>query len=120
MKTMTCRPAEEIMLNIEGGDSVLLRFDVNAVMNLQEYPGGFQELMKLPLPELAAYLIYAAAKSKDNEFGLEKARTMVSCMSVMDVQMIIEEFSSSMGTMKNEEQKELSKNLMAQFLSTLK
>lgn len=116
-KVISCKPAPEIELDIDGGDSVLLRFDVNALIFLSEIDGGLEGLFKKTMPEMVATLIHAGAHSNNENFTLEDARKIVCCMSVPDITMLIDEFSTSMGVKKNELNEELAKNLMTQFLT---
>lgn len=118
-KVLCCKPAPELEICVDGGDSVLLRFDISSVMALQEVEGGIMRLMEKPVPELAAIIIYAAAKSNNDNFTLDKAKQMVAFMSVSDVSEIINTFSESMGIDENEANKDLAKKLMAQFLQKM-
>ena len=119
-KVINCKPVPELEINIDGGDSVLLRFDVNAVMALQELEGGIAEVLKMKIPEMAATIIYAGAITSTPDFTIEKARQMVAFMAIEDITAIIDEFSNSMGVVKNGESEEYAKKLMAQFLMGLK
>lgn len=118
-KRFVCKPAPEIEIEVQEGYIVRLRFDLLSVTELQSMEGGFEELLNKPLPELAADIIYAAAKNNNDNFTHDEARMIVSNMSVEDIREIISEYSSAMGAEKNAEQKELSKNLMAQYLSRI-
>lgn len=119
-KRIVCKPAPEIELEtLDGGDIVLLRFDVYCLAKLQEMDGGLSGMFKLSTPELCAAIIYSAAKEPEN-FMLEDARKLVACLDMESINTIITEFSEAMGTAQTEAQKELSKNLMAQFLHQLK
>lgn len=114
-KKMVCKSAPEIEISIDGGDSVLLRFDVQCLAELQEVEGGIKELFKMSIPDQAALLVYAAAKNHNENFSLEDARKMVSCMDIASVQEIINTFSESTGT-STELNSEYAKKLIAQML----
>lgn len=118
-KVMACKAAPEIEISIDGGASVLLRFDISAISVLQEMEGGIAGIFSKSFPEMAACLVYAGGANNNSNFTLEDARRLVSCMSVANINDIVLEFSESLGIEQNEAQKEISKNLMAQFLRTL-
>lgn len=119
MKQIVCRPAPELEL-VSGGVTVLLRFDIFCISELQDLEGGLAGVLSQSTPQMAASIIYAAAKNNNDNFSREDAIKLVSCMDVQSINDIINEFSSSMGVAENEMQKEISKNLMAQFLNQLK
>lgn len=62
-KRIICKPAPELEIEINGGDIVLLRFDVRMMCELQELEGGITGLFERTYPEMAACIIYAAAKT---------------------------------------------------------
>ncbi len=97
-KKMICKSAPEIELCIDGGESKLLRFDVQCLAELQEIKGGIKALFKMNVPEQAAQLVYAAGKNNNDNFTFEEARKMVSCMDIASVQEILNTFSESTGT----------------------
>ena len=116
-KKMVCKSAPEIEICIDGGDSKLLRFDVACLATLQEIKGGIRALFKMNIPEQAANLIYAAGKDHNENFTLEEARKMVSCMDVSSVLEIIDVFSESVGSSAdNPEANDFIKKMMAQML----
>lgn len=114
-KTIQIKPVPEIELCIDGGDSVLLRFDVGTIMELSQVKGGLKGLFKKPMPEMVATLIYVAAQRNNENYTLEDARALVSNMSVGDITAIMNEFSEAMGV-STDENNEQTKNLIAQFL----
>lgn len=119
-KRIVCKPAPEIELQYANGageeKTLLLRFDVLAIEELQEEEGGITEVLKKKFSEMCATLIYVAAKNNNDNFEREDARQLVACMSLPDLQDIVESFTESFGTEAIELNKEYSKNLMAQFL----
>lgn len=119
-KKIVCKPAPEIELQYTDGageeKTLLLRFDVLAIEELQEEEGGITEVLKKKFSEMCATLIYVAAKNNNDNFEREDARRLVACMSLPDLQDIVESFTESFGTEAIELNKEYSKNLMAQFL----
>lgn len=117
MKKIVCMPAPEIEIEC-GGESILLRFDVLSIAEMQSAPGGIETLMSLSIPEMAAAIVYYSGKNCNKDFTLEKARSMVAHMNVANITEIIEEYSEAMGVAKNAEQSEYSKKLMAQFLNS--
>lgn len=120
MKKIICKPAPEVEIEC-GGELILLRFDLYSAINLQEYSeGGLNEVLTRSLPELAVAIVYAAGVNNNENFTRDKAREMVSFMSVKDITEIIEMYSESMGVEKNAATEEYAKNLMAQFLKSLK
>lgn len=119
-KIMQCKSAPEIELIMDGGEAILLRFDVRCLNALQEMDGGLEGLINGGnIPEMAAKIMYAAAKYNNDDFKYETARAIISNMTIVDIQGLIQEFSDSMG-LDNELNKEYAKKMMAQFLSGLK
>lgn len=119
-KIMQCQSAPEIGLQFNGGEEILLRFDVRCLNSLQEMEGGLDGLFKnASIPEMAAKVLYCAAKNNNDGFKYERAREIISNMSMVDIQTLMSEFSESMG-IDNETNAEYVKKLMAQFLSGLK
>ena len=119
-KIMQCKSAPEIGLIMDGGEEILLRFDVRCLNALQEMEGGLEELLKSgSIPEMAARILYAAAKYNNDNFDYETARAIISSMSIVDINGIIQEFSESMG-MDDKVSGEYAKKMMAQFISGLK
>ena len=114
-KKMICKSAPEIELCIDGGESKLLRFDVQCLAELQEIEGGIKALFKMPIPEQAATLVYAAGKNHNDNFTLEESRKMISCMDIASVQEIINTFSESTGS-NSEVASDYAKKLLAQML----
>lgn len=114
-KKMICKSAPEIELCIDGGDSVLLRFDVQCLAELQEIKGGIKSLFKMTIPDQAAQLVYAAGKNHNDNFTVEDARRMVSCMDIASVQEIINAFSESTGSTSDISSDDV-KKILAQML----
>ena len=112
-KKMICKSAPEIELCIDGGESILLRFDVQCLANLQEIKGGIKALFKMPIPEQAGQLVYCAGKDHNENFTLEDARKMVACMDITSVTEILNAFSESTGTQVDGEYE---KKMIAQML----
>ncbi len=119
-KKINCAPVTEIELITAEGETTLLRFDILMLQELQTEAGSLTEAMKKGIGELAALILYAGAKNQDESMTLEKARKMIVCMSPKDAEEIVFEFSESMGVMVKEEQMELAKKMMAQFLENKK
>lgn len=114
-KKMVCKSAPEIELSIDGGESKLLRFDVQCLAEVQEIEGGIRALFKMPIPEQAAVLVYAAGKNHNDNFTLEEARKMITCMDITSVLEIINTFSESTGTTSGILD-DLTKKILAQML----
>ena len=114
-KKMICKSALEIELCIDGGESKLLRFDVQCLAELQEMDGGLKALFKMTVPEQAASLVYAAGKNHNENFTLEEARKMISCMDIASVLTIIKSFSEAIGS-TSEVSDEYVKKMLAQML----
>lgn len=112
-KIISCKPVDDIELQFNGGESILLRFDVESLMHLQEIEGNLNELFKMPIPEMCALVIYAGAVAHNEGMTKEKAREMVCGMSIDTINAILEEFGASMG----QNNSEYGKKLMAQFLA---
>ena len=114
-KMMACKAAPEIEIAIEGEEnSVLLRFDIQCISNIQELEGGLQGLMTMKFAEMAATLLFCAAKDNNQEFTMEKAKKIIAFMSIDDVKEIINEFSASIGVKEGDD--EATKKMIAQLL----
>ena len=113
-KMMACKAAPEIEIAIEDGESVLLRFDIQCISNIQELEGGLQGLMTMKFAEMAATLLFCAAKDNNQEFTMEKAKKIIAFMSIDDVKEIINEFSASIGVKEGDD--EATKKMIAQLL----
>lgn len=112
-KVMTCKAAPEIELQFDGGESILLRFDIRCLVNMQEVEGGLKEFMKKGIAEMAAAIVYAAGKDINDNFDEEKARAIISNMSIDNITEIVKTFEESIGSTGNEEE---AKKIMAQLL----
>ena len=117
-KIITCKAAPELELQFDGGVSILLRFDVNCLVNIQELGDGMKEFLSKNFAEMAAAIIYAAGKDLNPELDEDKAREIVSNMSVENITEIVDMFQSSIGGAKGND--EIAKKLMAQFLASKK
>ena len=115
-KVINCAPVTEIEIVTAEGETTLLRFDILMLQELQAEAGSLTEAAQKGIGELAALVLYAGGKHQDESMTLEKARRMVVCMPPQSVTEIVNEFSESMGAMGKEEQLELAKKVMAQFL----
>lgn len=96
-KIMQCKPAPEIELVTEEGETILLRFNINMWVNLQEGENGLEALKNLSVPETAALIVYAAGKDINEDFTLEKARMIIACMDMQSVSEILNTFNESTG-----------------------
>ena len=114
-KKMICKPAPEIEICIDGGDSKLLRFDVQCLAELQETKGGITKLFKMPLPEQAALIVYAAGKNHNDNFTLDDARKMIACMDIESIKEILTTFGESAGT-TSDVSNDFVKKVLAQML----
>ena len=112
-KVMQCKSAPEIELCFDGGEVILLRFDIRCLVNIQEFKGGLAKFVKQSTAEMAASIIYAAGKDINDDFDEEKARAIISNMSIDNITEIIKTFEESIGSTGNEEE---AKKLMAQLL----
>lgn len=97
-KVMTCKAAPEIELCFDGGETVLLRFDIRCLSNIQEFEGGLAAFVKQGVAEIAASIVYAAGKDINEGFELLKAREIVSNMSIENITEIIKTFEGSIGS----------------------
>lgn len=112
-KIMTCKAAPEIALQFEGGEEILLRFDIRCLSNIQEVEGGLGAFIKQGIAEMAAAIVYAAGKDINDDFNADKARAIVSNMSIENITEIVKTFEESVGNTGNEE---VAKKLLAQIL----
>lgn len=118
-KTIKCAPVSEIEIITVEGESTLLRFDILMLQELHNEAGSLMEATKKGIGELAALVIYTGAKNQDADMTLEKARKMIVCMSPLEVQEIVNEFSQSMGVVADSELQESVKKVTAQFLERI-
>lgn len=119
-KVISCKPTPEIELAFEGGESILLRFDISALMAIQEMDGGLNNLMSKSIPEMCAVIMYGSGKEHNENFTLEKAREIVSNLSVSAISEIYEGFTDAMYATDKEQKEDLAKKAMAQYLDQLK
>ena len=112
-KVMQCKSAPEIVLQFDGGEEILLRFDIRCLASIQEHKGGFQNFMKKSLSEMAAVIVYGAGKDINKDFTEKKAREIVANMSIDNVTEIINTFQESVGQNVDDD---TAKKLLAQFL----
>ena len=115
-KVMQCKSAPEIELCFDGGEAILLRFDIRCLVNIQEFKGGLKGFVKKPLPEMAALVVYSAAKGleENKDFTEAKARAIVSGMSPENILEIMKTFGESVGSdgANNEDVKKLVAQLL--------
>ena len=95
-KTMQCKAAPELELK-SGKETILLRFNISMWANLQDTDKGLEALKEASVSETCALIVWAAGKDNNDDFTLEKARTLVSGMEVSNVSEIINIFSDSVG-----------------------
>lgn len=115
-KIMTCKAAPEIELCFDGGESILLRFDIRCLCNLQELEGGLAAFVKKGTAEVAASIVYAAGKDINDDYSMEKARAITSGMSLDNIVEIIKTFEESIGSSGASEDDV--KKMVAQLLGT--
>lgn len=117
-KTITCKPVDEIEL-INGGESILLRFDVQSVIALQELAQeknlDMETLFKIDHSELTSMIIYCSAKYCNANITEEKAREYASMLSFTDMIDVIETYSKSIGDAEGIDKDEIVKKILAQF-----
>ena len=112
-KVMQCKSAPEIELCFDGGEAILLRFDIRCLVNIQEAKGGLKKLIKNGIAEMTATIIYAAGKDINDNFDEKKAREITSNMSIEGITEIVKTFEESIGTAGDNED---TKKLIAQLL----
>ena len=115
-KIMTCKSAPEIELQFEGGEAILLRFDIRCLINIQELDGGLTAFMKKNVAEMAADIFYAAGKdiNEEMDYTEEKAREIVSGMSIETILEVIKTFEESIGSAGGSDEE--TKKMIAQLL----
>lgn len=115
-KIMLCNEAPEIEIEKSEGDSVLLRFDIACLANIQAFDEGIAGFLKMPISEMTAKVIFAAAKDHNKGFTEEDAKKIVACLSLKDAIGIINEFTESIGVDSSNMSVEDTKKLLAQLL----
>lgn len=113
-KIMQCKEAPEIELQFDGGEAILLRFDIRCLMNIQETEEGLKSFFESGIAEQTAKIIYAAGKDINEGLDEERARAIVAGMSIENITDIIETFGDSVGTSGKDDEKV--KKMMAQLL----
>lgn len=116
-KVIECKPVSEVELRFNGGESILLRFDVEALITLQEIEGDLKAAMKKSPAELCVSILYAGAVGHNEGMTKERARELVCQMGIETITAIIDEFTESLGAGGNEETQ---KKLIAQLLENFK
>ena len=116
-KVMTCTAAPEIELQFDGGEAILLRFDVRCLVNIQEMDGGITGFMKKGVAEMAAAIIYAAGKGINDNFDENKARGITAGMSIDTILEVVKTFEESVGATGSDEN---TKKIKAQILESQK
>lgn len=115
-KIMLCNEAPEIEIQKSEGDSVLLRFDIACLANIQAFDEGIAGFLKMPISEMTAKVVFAAAKDHNKDFTEEDAKKIVACLSLKDAMDIINEFTGSIGADSSNMSEEDTKKLLAQLL----
>lgn len=118
-KIMQCKPAPEIELVTEKGETITLRFNINMWVNLQEGDNGLEALKELSVPETAALITYAAGKDINEGFTLEKARELIAFMDMQSVSEIINTFTESTGFDMEKLTDDQKKTILRMLRSTL-
>jgi hypothetical protein len=120
MKKCCVKPVQSLELEFEDGKSLLLTFDMEALYHFYDIGEGISEIIEeKSVPKMCAKIIFASAVYNQPDFTLDQAIALVSNMSPVTITEIINEFTESMGSTKNEVQKELSKKMMEIFLEKL-
>lgn len=112
-KTMVCKTAPEIELCFDGGEAILLRFDIRCLANIQELEGGLPAFIKKGVADMAASIVYAAGKDINDDFDENKARSLIANMSIDNITEIVKTFEESVGSKVDDE---TTKKLIAQLL----
>lgn len=120
-KKIACQEIEEIDLEFKNGEIITLRFDADAAIALSNLDGGLTSLFKegISIPDICAKIIYAGAVSNNNDMTYEKAREVVSNLSMNTITEIISAFNEEMGIANNEINQEYQKKTMAQLLQMI-
>lgn len=115
-KVIHCRPAPEIELEFEGGESISLRFDMRAVMIFQDCGDGIDDVIKGNVTEadICARIIYAGSHES---VSLEEAKALVCALDMETTTEIMNAFIESMGIIGDAEKEKAAKKLMAQYLA---
>lgn len=118
-KKIMCKPASEIELDFGGGDTLYMKFDVKALMHLNELMDVKNINTESNIPEICSNIVYASSCEYDNEMTIEKAMFIVSNMNIDTITSIIQEFSESVGVIGDDLKEINSKNVMNQFQSKM-
>ena len=119
-KIINVKPATEIELQFEEGRSLTLKFDVKALLNFNDLEDGLNGFVKeKSLPIMCAKVIYVGAKANDENFTYDEALKITSELDPGTITDIINEFSDSMGSSKNEVKSEHQKKLTMEFFEKI-
>lgn len=92
-KTINVKPVSEIALDFDNGETITLRFDIRALMQLKEMH-DLETLTSEPIPEVCAMLV---ASSAVDQLDLEEARSIVASMDLSTIMAIMSEWNDSLG-----------------------
>ena len=118
-KVIACKPAPEIELEFNGGERILLRLDVQALMEIQGIDGGIDNIIGKSVPEMCAAIIFGAGVNNNDNFTYERAREITCQLSYETISEIYTEFVEAMTTGYKEGREEIAKKAMAQYLNKI-
>lgn len=119
-KRFAIEPVPEIELAFPDGETITVVFNATAFIHMNDdvFENGVDDLLtETSAPELCAKLIYVGSVERTPDMTLEKARSIVSTMSLEVMMSIINEFNASVSKENNRELKEIQKKTMLDFLN---
>lgn len=118
-KRYAVEPLPVIELEFADGKKIEIIFNAMAFIHMNDdvFENGMDDfILEKSAPELCAKLIYAGAAERTPDLTLEKAREIVSGMSLEVMMGIINDFNRSVIKENNLEMKEAQKKTMMEFL----
>lgn len=116
-KKIMCRPSTELDLEFGTGEILSMKFGIEALQHLSEVMDVNELKDNSNILESCACIVYSSTREYNSEMTLDKARYIVSEMSMETIIKIVTEFSDSIGDIGEELKKINSKNVMSQFQS---
>ncbi len=118
-KIICVRPPEELIIQFADGKEYKAVFNMNCLRNFQEMINkqGNIALTELSIVRLCCMILYAGINQHGEEISYEEAEALVANMNIQSVNEIVDTFTNEMQGNMKEEQKELVKKMMAQYLN---
>lgn len=120
MKKITALPANEICIQFKDTEYIAT-FNMTAIGLMQENLAEMQSLKinEIPQEKLAALIMYSGIKVNHEQFTMDEANALALTMRPADIEMIISEYTDSVGIESDSTGEEFSKKIIAQILTNM-